>query len=332
MKQSYYFPHNYNARNDEQILLLRAEHGWNGYLVYWLLREVMAESAETSIRFKSIKAVAFSLGLDVALLQAVVDTAIEQGIFQADADCFWCEQAKSDKDKLEQGRQKRAEAGRKGMESRWGIKNNNVIENDNNVTPLDNKPITNDNKAITSDNTEITDKSRVDKSRVEEIRVEDIDNISSPSEKKKTVKAKTINPSEAEEMFERIWLAYPKKIDKSAVSAIQKMRLAKHGEEQLLRCIDRYLKLNKWHEGKSIEFLKHGGTFFNRSFNDFLDKNYPQTEANEQAKPKEIEPIGQPFDKELYEQRMRDAFAEHGITWEKGRDIYESIGESTIKV
>lgn len=44
MKNSYYFDHDYNARNDQKILELRAEFGWEGYGVYFALLESLCES------------------------------------------------------------------------------------------------------------------------------------------------------------------------------------------------------------------------------------------------------------------------------------------------
>ena len=44
MKNSYYFDHDYNARNDQKILELRAEFGWQGYGIYFAIIEVLCES------------------------------------------------------------------------------------------------------------------------------------------------------------------------------------------------------------------------------------------------------------------------------------------------
>ncbi len=44
MADKYWFKHDYNARNDEKILELRAEFGAEGYGIFWMLMEKMAEN------------------------------------------------------------------------------------------------------------------------------------------------------------------------------------------------------------------------------------------------------------------------------------------------
>ena len=43
-KDSYYFSHDYNARNDFKVLFLRQQLGIEGYGIYWFLIESLAES------------------------------------------------------------------------------------------------------------------------------------------------------------------------------------------------------------------------------------------------------------------------------------------------
>lgn len=43
-KDSYYFSHDYNARNDFKCLFLRQQLGMEGYGIYWFLIESLAES------------------------------------------------------------------------------------------------------------------------------------------------------------------------------------------------------------------------------------------------------------------------------------------------
>lgn len=44
MKESYYFPHDYNARNDEKILKLWQSKGTSGYGIYWAVIEMLYEA------------------------------------------------------------------------------------------------------------------------------------------------------------------------------------------------------------------------------------------------------------------------------------------------
>lgn len=44
MKDTFYFPHDYNARGDEKIVSLLRKHGLEGYGAYWFLIEKLYES------------------------------------------------------------------------------------------------------------------------------------------------------------------------------------------------------------------------------------------------------------------------------------------------
>ena len=53
-KETYYFSHDYNARNDQRILQLRFKFGWEGYGIYWALLETMAEDEIGDINREAI--------------------------------------------------------------------------------------------------------------------------------------------------------------------------------------------------------------------------------------------------------------------------------------
>lgn len=93
-------------------------------------------------------------------------------------------------------------------------------------------------------------------------------------------KEEYIDGESDEDFFERIWKLYPRKEGKGSVSKIQKKKLHKIGYEQLERCIHRYLDyFNKTYNDE--KFLKHGSTFFNSGYVDYLDENY---KANDDLK------------------------------------------------
>lgn len=138
MKDAYYFSHDSNARNDEKILMLRAEHGLEGYGAYWILIEMMFESADTSLCHDKVKGIAYSNNIDITVLQQIIDTAITEGLFDSDGIKFWSESLIRRKDKYRQIKQQKSEAGKKGMAKRWAS-DNTVITEDNSVITKDNK-------------------------------------------------------------------------------------------------------------------------------------------------------------------------------------------------
>lgn len=83
-----------------------------------------------------------------------------------------------------------------------------------------------------------------------------------------------IKTNEHEEFFESLWKLYPKKKGKGQVSATQKKKLFKIGEE-MTRAIER-CKREK--TDTDIQYWQNGSTFFNSGYIDYLDKNYTEPE------------------------------------------------------
>ena len=84
-------------------------------------------------------------------------------------------------------------------------------------------------------------------------------------------KNKDTSKDESEALFERVWALYPNKKGKADVSLTQKKKLLKEGFDRLSRCIERYSAENKDTDKK---YWKHGSTFFNGGYVDYLDENY----------------------------------------------------------
>lgn len=140
-KETYYFSHDANARNDEKILMLRAEHGMEGYGIYWALLEMMFESSDTKLSHSKVKGIAVSYNTAITLLEDVINTAISEQLFVSDGEKFWSESLIRRKGKFQDLKKKKSEAGKKGMEKRWGKqqKDNTDITPDNTVITKDNK-------------------------------------------------------------------------------------------------------------------------------------------------------------------------------------------------
>lgn len=89
--------------------------------------------------------------------------------------------------------------------------------------------------------------------------------------------------------IEEIWSLYPLKKGKaSAIKKIPKL-LKEYGKEQIVRCIDRYIKYvdSQRKNGFSTLKYKDGSTFFNSGYMDYLDCNYQEdiiTKPKEEAK------------------------------------------------
>ena len=105
-KHTYFFRHDFNAHEDERILDLRMEHGMEGYGVYWLLIELLASSSEYKLE-ASPKRIAFD--------QQVVSSVINDfGLFTVEGGLFYSKSLTIRMERLDEIKEKRASAGRKG--------------------------------------------------------------------------------------------------------------------------------------------------------------------------------------------------------------------------
>ena len=77
--------------------------------------------------------------------------------------------------------------------------------------------------------------------------------------------------TELDEFFEKIWSLYPKKLGKADIKSAKKKELFKIGYDEMARVIERYKTATANDDPK---YIKHGSTFFNGGYIDFLDANY----------------------------------------------------------
>lgn len=70
-KNTYYFSHDCNARNDEKILVMRSIYGLEGYAMYFMIIEILREQADFKLKDTKYlpNALAVQLGTDVETIQ-----------------------------------------------------------------------------------------------------------------------------------------------------------------------------------------------------------------------------------------------------------------------
>jgi len=86
MKESFYFPHDYNARSDEKVLKLRRTCGLEGYGIYWCLIESLANSSEARLPLSSLEDIAFELQTKYERITEIVNNF---GLFEHNSTHFW---------------------------------------------------------------------------------------------------------------------------------------------------------------------------------------------------------------------------------------------------
>ena len=122
---TFYFPHDYNAQRDGKIISLLSELGAEGYGIFWLVIELLAQNHGRLQ--KNYKSIAFVLHVDIELLIKVIQ---DYNLFVFDDDFFYSERLLTHFEKRKSISKKRSEA----VQKRW---NNQAI--DTNVIQMYNK-------------------------------------------------------------------------------------------------------------------------------------------------------------------------------------------------
>lgn len=117
MKQTNYFSHDSNARNDEKLIRLRMRHKAAGYGVYFMILERMRD-ATNYMCVRDYNTIAFDLREDAALIKSVVEN-FGLFVFTDDGKYFYSESFLKRMQAKDGLSQKRSEGGKIGMKNRW---------------------------------------------------------------------------------------------------------------------------------------------------------------------------------------------------------------------
>src|SRR5688572_19827736 len=110
-KDTFYFPHGYNARNDPKLLKVLEELGHEGKSVFWDLVEMLFENGGR-LKLADCKSYAFALRTNSELIAKLVS---DYELFQSDGIFFWSDSGIS---RLK-AREEKSEKARKSAEIRW---------------------------------------------------------------------------------------------------------------------------------------------------------------------------------------------------------------------
>ena len=130
---TFYFPHEYNAKDDPKCERLIYDMGMEGYGMFWALLETLRAQPDYAYPLANIPIVARKYNADADKMHRVVTdfglfTIVEERI-------FFSAGLRARMVKYDARRRQCSEAGKKGMQQRW---NNNDNQDDNNavITPL----------------------------------------------------------------------------------------------------------------------------------------------------------------------------------------------------
>ena len=226
MKDAFYFPHDYNARNDERIMYILSKYGVQGYGIYWFFVEQLHDEPNSKLKCSLLEVYAFQWHVKKNLLLRFYDDAIEIGLFETDGECFWSNRVFRNKDTREEKRLKKSEAGKLGMAKRWDS-DNSVITDDNSVITEHNSVITEHNKGKETGK-EILKEKKGDlerKGNIESKPCPDSDGDVDINSKKAAKKAEQKRHYDfVGKRFEEFWKAYPRReARKDAEKAFRKI-------------------------------------------------------------------------------------------------------------
>lgn len=116
-----YFPHDSNARTDERLLELRAEHGWAGYGLWWALVEQLRDATDYRLSNAKIGGLAMGLAMPAAELRQLLDCCIGLGLLATEEDgaYFYAPALRTRMAPLDAKRAAFSEAGKRGASRRW---------------------------------------------------------------------------------------------------------------------------------------------------------------------------------------------------------------------
>ncbi len=153
-----WFRHDIYAEQDLKIRKLVRECGFLGYGLYWHAVELLYQN-EGSMETKELEE-----EFDFIEQKNFLSVLLNLGLLKEKDGVVFCSRVKKEIEFQEESRKKKSDAGKRGMQSRWGEKDNTVItplyqRYNTDITPYNtpitpyNKGITHDNKGITPDNT-----------------------------------------------------------------------------------------------------------------------------------------------------------------------------------
>ena len=116
MKESFYFSHDSNARNDVKIIKLRRQLGIEGYGIYWCLIEMLRDAPGNKLPIESIDDIAFSINCSKEKVEAVIRN---YDLFVIEDETFFSDRLIRSMNQYKELKSSRSKAGKIGMEKRW---------------------------------------------------------------------------------------------------------------------------------------------------------------------------------------------------------------------
>lgn len=116
-KDSYYFSHDSNARNDVKLIKLRRVFAMEGIGIFWCICEMLRESENYSLPIEAIPDIAFELRVAEEKIKSIIS---DFNLFVINTENFFFSKSLNNRmQALENKRQQQIAAGKRGAQKRW---------------------------------------------------------------------------------------------------------------------------------------------------------------------------------------------------------------------
>lgn len=122
MKKTYWFKHDFNARNDKKHVALRREFDVKGYGLYWVIIESLCEEDNYKLPINNVtyESISTEANVDIDFVKNYINKAIEVNLFATDNNYIWSVSLNNRMNALEKAHELKVKAGVLGAKSRWG--------------------------------------------------------------------------------------------------------------------------------------------------------------------------------------------------------------------
>lgn len=117
MKESYYFPHDYHARNDPKCAALLNDFGASGYGLYWCIIEILHEQKDGKLeKFpKLFSGLAYDFNVSIEAVTKQIEAMLnDYNLLQEDENYIWSERVLQNLNERKLKYHAKSEAGRMG--------------------------------------------------------------------------------------------------------------------------------------------------------------------------------------------------------------------------
>ncbi len=235
MKETYYFKHDFNSRNDPKCSALVNDFGMLGIGFFWCLIEILHEQEEGKLRKfpKLYDAIAFQLRIEKEAVTKLIEALLhDYNLLQEDENFIWSDRVLKNLEERKLKYLQKAELGRIG-----GIKS-----------------------GITRS-----------KSKLNEAKLEANEAKLEANELKEKKEKKTICTTNVGFDFDKLWYQYPKKDGrKAAERSFNATVKTQQDYVNIQKALANYLQTKNVAEG-NMQYIKNGSTWFN-NWQDWIDK------------------------------------------------------------